>query len=100
MWALNVVLLAALLIDHPVMPVISCVAVLIFGPSAFVAVAGSVTHTLWDRDLIWPDLECEFCSGGPDDGDDDETPDPDGPDGDGLVREITDYLREQTTPTR
>lgn len=98
--ALIVVLLAGLLIDHPVMPVLACVAALMFGPSAFVTVAGSVAHALRDRDLIWPDLECEFCGDGPDDDGDDGEPDVDGPDGGGLMREITDYLHARiTTPT-
>jgi hypothetical protein len=72
----------------------------LLGPSSLVAAAGAVAHSLWSRDLIWPDLVCEFCDGGDpgDDGDDDPQPDGPGDDSD-LIREITDYLHTHAPTT-
>jgi hypothetical protein len=97
--ALLLVLLADEICPHPAATIAVYVAAGLFGPSSVVAVTGAVAHLLWDRWLIWADLDCEFCGGGPDDGDD-EDPEPDVPDDDGgLIREITDYLRTRATST-
>jgi hypothetical protein len=86
---------ADLMITHPAAEIVVYVALVLFGPSSLVAGAGCVAHLLWDRGLIWSDLVCEFCDGGPDD-DGDDDPAPEDPDGDDLIREITDYLHTQT----
>ncbi|MGY1579167.1 hypothetical protein [Streptomyces sp. MN13] len=90
-------MLADLVFDHPYTTTTVYAALVLLGPSSLVGIVGSIAHPLWDRGLIWADLDCEFCGDDPDDGDDD--PEPEGPDGDGddLIREITDYLRA-TTP--
>ncbi|MFD5795621.1 hypothetical protein ACFWIO_19185 [Streptomyces diastatochromogenes] len=97
--ALLVVLLVDALCSDPAATIAVYVAAVLFGPSSLVATAGSVTHMLWDRRLVWGDLECEFCSDGPDEGEDDD-PEPEDPDGgDDLIREITKYLRTSATST-
>jgi len=90
-------MLADLLAGQPYTKIAAYVALVLLGPSSLVGFFGAIAHTLWDRGLIWADLVCEFCDGGPDDEDDD--PEPDAPDGGGddLIREITDYLRQRTT---
>lgn len=94
---LIVAMLADLASDSPYATVTVYVALAVLGPSSLVAFVGAIAHALWDRYLIWADLECEFCNDGPDDGDDGD-PEPDGPDGgDGLIREITDYLHTHAT---
>lgn len=93
---ITIAMLVDLVSEHPCMTTAVYVALALLGPSSLVSTFGAVAHTLWDRDLIWTDLDCEFCSGGPDDDEDDPEPDvPDG-DGDGLIREITDYLQTAT----
>jgi len=88
-----VAMVVDLVFEHPYTTTAVYVALALLGPSSLVSIAGTAAHTLWDRGVIWADLDCEFCSGGPDDDEDDPEPDlPDG-DGDGLIREITDYLR-------
>lgn len=85
-----------LLVGHPATVVALYVALVVFGPSAFVSVAGSVAHAMWDRGLIWSDIECEWCGDGPDDDGPDEGLGPDDPDDPhGLIREITAYLSAQ-----
>lgn len=92
--------LVDLLTDLPYAAVAFCLSLVMFGPSAAVTCVGSVAHTLWDRGLIWADLDCEWCGDDPDDGDDDE-PDADDPDDPhGLIREITEYLRNQPATAR
>lgn len=94
-----VAMLADLVFEHPYTTAAVYVALVLLGPSSLVGTAGSVAHMLWDRGLIWADLDCEFCGGGPDEGEDGD-PDPDGPDGgDDLIREITEYLHARTTST-
>jgi len=78
-----------------------CVALAVLGPSSLISAIGTGAHALWRRGLIWADLDCEMCGDDPDDdGDDGDDPDDDpGPDidGDGLIREITTYLRTNAT---
>lgn len=62
--------------------------------------AGTLAHGLWVRDRIWDGVECQCCSGGPDDDGDDPEPDSDDPvGGGGIARDIETWLRTQTTPT-
>ncbi|WP_345624485.1 hypothetical protein [Streptomyces ziwulingensis] len=89
---------ADLLIAHPAAEVVAYVLLVVLGPSSLVAVAGSVAHLLWDRERIWADLDCQFCGDGPDDGGGGGW-ESDGPDGGGLVREITDYLHDHHART-
>ncbi|MFC9748862.1 hypothetical protein [Streptomyces niveus] len=63
--------------------------------AAIVSAAGSVAHVLWDRDLIWSDIDCEWCSDPDDDGPDDGPGPDDADDPHGLVREISAYLHDQ-----
>lgn len=89
-----------LLVGHPATVALLYGALVVCGPSALVSFAGSVAHELWERALIWPDLDCQVCGDDPDDGHDDQ-PDPDEPDDPhGLIREITEYLRTQPLSVR
>ncbi|MGW1015604.1 hypothetical protein [Streptomyces niveus] len=84
------------LIDHVGTEVVAYVAVFAFGPSSLVSFAGSIAHTLWSRELIWADLECEWCGDDPDDDGGDGEPEPGEPDDpNGLIRDINEYLRNQ-----
>ncbi|WP_381801130.1 hypothetical protein [Streptomyces niveus] len=93
--------LVDLAIGHPCTEAVVYAALVVFGPPASIAFAGSIAHTLWGRGLIWADLDCELCGGGPDDDDgydDDLGPDdPDDPHG--LIRDITAYLRTHSAVT-
>lgn len=91
---------ADLLIAHPVATIVKHLALAVFVPSAFVSVAGSAAHALWDRGLIWADIDCEWCGDDPDDDGPDDGLGPDDPDDPhGLIREITAYLSDRRTLT-
>lgn len=100
------VILAALLtnlaVAHPCTTAAAYTALLTLGPSSLIAVIGSAAHALWDRGLIWTDLDCQLCDPD-DDGDngDGDDPEPDRPDDDGddLIHEITEYLRATACTT-
>ncbi|WP_405797717.1 hypothetical protein [Streptomyces sp. NBC_01506] len=87
-----------LLIAHPFATAVTYLALAVFVPSAIVSVAGSVAHSLWDRGLIWADIECEWCGDDPDDDGPDDALGPEDPDDPhGLIREIKAYLSDQHT---
>ncbi|MFE4607882.1 hypothetical protein ACFRK5_05925 [Streptomyces niveus] len=98
--AIAVLCAVNLLVGHPATVVALYVVLVVCGPSAIVSAAGSVAHVLWDRDLIWADIDCEWCGDDPDDDGPDDGPGPDDPaDPHGLIREISAYLRDQRTLT-
>ncbi|MFH8926371.1 hypothetical protein ACH4D4_04880 [Streptomyces pristinaespiralis] len=84
---------------HPWTAEVLYAALVISGPSSFVAITGALAHTLWGRGLIWSDLKCQWCGDDPDDGHDDDS-DPDDPDDPhGIARDASAWLRTQATCT-
>ncbi|MFD7514071.1 hypothetical protein ACFV85_04600 [Streptomyces niveus] len=98
--AIAVLCAVNLVVGHPATVAALYAVLVVCGPSAIVSAAGSVAHVLWDRGLIWADVDCEWCGDDPDDDGPDDGLGPDDPaDPHGLVREISAYLRDQHTLT-